>query len=295
VTSSELGPRLFCFGLGYSATRLARALIADGWAVGGTCRAAETVDQLRADGIDAYLFDGEATMAQIDAALAGTTHLLHSIPPGEAGDPVMALHGADITICVDLQWAGYLSTTGVYGDTDGAWVDETSPATPTGVRAQRRVDAERAWLDLWKGHDAAAHIFRLAGIYGPGRSALDAVRRGAAHRFIKPGHVFSRIHVDDIVTVLRASMHRPHPGAVYNVCDDAPAPSADVTTFACELLGIAPPPEILFEDADLSPMAKSFYADNRRVRNHRIRDELGVALAHPDYKSGLRAILAAEG
>ena len=288
-------PRLFCFGLGYSATRLARSLIADGWAVGGTCRSADAVDQLRDHGIDAHLFDGETAMAQIDAALAGTTHLLNSIPPGDDGDPVLALHGADLIAVAGLQWAGYFSTTGVYGDTDGDWVDETSLVAPSGIRAQRRVDTERAWFGLWDGGDAAAHIFRLAGIYGPGRSALDAARRGAGHRIIKSGHVFSRIHVDDIAAVLRASMAQPNPGAVYNVCDDAPAASADVTAFACDLLGIAPPPEIAFDDADLSPMARSFYADNRRVRNTRINDELGVTLAHPDYKSGLRAILAAEG
>ncbi len=295
MASPDQPPRLFCFGLGYSAGRLARTLMADGWAVGGTCWSADAVNQLRAQDIDAHLFDGDAAMATIHAALAGTTHLLNSIPPGEDGDPVLALHGADLAACAGLQWAGYLSTTGVYGDTDGAWVDETSPVAPTGIRARRRVQAERAWFDLWDGQDAAAHIFRLAGIYGPGRSALDAARRGAGHRIIKPGHVFSRIHVDDIVTVLRASMARPNPGAVYNVCDDAPAASAAVTCFACDLLGITPPPEIAFDDADLSPMARSFYADNRRVRNRRIHDELGVKLAHPNYKSGLRAILAGEG
>jgi len=286
---------LFCFGLGYSATRLARVLLADGWVVGGTCRSADAVNQLRAQGIDAHLFHGEAAMTQLDATLAGTTHLLNSIPPGDDGEPVLRLHGADLAAAAGLQWAGYLSTTGVYGDTGGAWVAENSPVAPTGIRAQRRVRAERAWFDLWDGHDAAAHIFRLAGIYGPGRSALDAARQGARHRIIKPGHVFSRIHVDDIVAVLRASMARPNPGAVYNVCDDAPAASADVTTFACDLLGIAPPPETAFEDADLSPMARIFYADNRRVRNNRLHDELGVKLVHPDYKSGLRAILAGGG
>ena len=263
----EAQRRLFCFGLGYSATRLARALIADSWSVAGTCRSPDAVTDLRVDGIDADLFDGEVAMDRIGDALAGATHLLHSIPPGEAGDPVLRLHGPDIARCAGLQWA-------------------------TGDRGQRRAGAERAWFDLFEHRDAAAHVFRLAGIYGPGRSALDTARQGARPRIIKPGHVFSRIHVDDIGTVLRASMARPNPGAIYNVCDDRPAPSSDVTAFACELLGIAPPPEILFEDADLSPMARSFYADNRRVRNDRIRDELGVELAYPDFETGLRAILA---
>lgn len=287
VITPEPQRRLFCFGLGYSAARLARALIADGWAVAGTCRSEDALSKLRAAGIDAHLFDGEVAMDRIDAALAGATHLLGSVPPDDDGDPVVRLHGADIAKCADLQWVGYLSTTGVYGNTGGAWVDESSETAPTGERGKRRVDAERAWLHL------GAHIFRLAGIYGPGRSALDAARRGARHRVIKPGHVFARIHVDDIAAVLTASMARPNPGAIYNVCDDRPAPSADVTEFACALLGVAPPPGIAFEDADLSPLAKSFYADNRRVRNDRIRDELGVKLAFPDFEAGLRAILAA--
>ncbi|NQU72727.1 MAG: SDR family oxidoreductase [Rhodospirillales bacterium] len=294
--------RLFCFGLGYSASRLARALIADGWAVAGTCRTAEAAAQLRADGIDAHLFDGVAGMDHMDALLAGATHLLSSVPPEVDGDPVLRLHGADIARCAGLptglKWVGYLSTTGAYGDTGGAWVDEAAPVAPTGDRGKRRVHAERQWLGLFGdrvGNGAAAiHVFRLAGIYGPGRSALDAARRGASHRIIKPGHVFSRIHVDDIAAVLRASMDRPNPGAIYNVCDNFPAPSAEITSFACKLLGIAPPPEIAFEDADLSPMAKSFYADNRRVRNNRIRDELGVTLTYPDYETGLRAIFAGE-
>lgn len=293
--------RLFCFGLGYSASRLARALIADGWAVAGTCRTEEAAATLRADGIDAHLFDGVAGMDHMDDLLFGATHLLSSVPPDADGDPVLRLHGADIAKAAELptgpKWIGYLSTTGAYGDTGGAWVDEAAPVAPTGDRGKRRVQAERQWLALLGDrveNAAAVHVFRLAGIYGPGRSALDAARRGASHRIIKPGHVFSRIHVDDIVSVLRASMDRPNSGAIYNVCDNVPAPGAEITSFACKLLGIAPPPKILFEDADLSPMAKSFYADNRRVRNNRIRDELGVKLTYPDYETGLRAIFAGE-
>jgi nucleoside-diphosphate-sugar epimerase len=302
VTSPHLQRRLFCFGLGYSASRLARSLIADGWAVAGTCRTAKAAATLRADGIDAHLFDGVGRLDHMESLLAGATHLLSSVPPDphndNDGDPVLRLHRADIARCAGLKWIGYLSTTGAYGDTGGAWVDEAAPVAPTGDRGKRRVQAERQWLGLLGdrvGNGAAAvHVFRLAGIYGPGRSALDAARRGVSHRIIKPGHVFSRIHVDDIVSVLRASMDRPNPGAIYNVCDNVPAPSAEITSFACKLLGIAPPPEILFEDADLSPMAKSFYADNRRVRNNRIRDELGVKLTYPDYETGLRAIFAGE-
>jgi nucleoside-diphosphate-sugar epimerase len=295
VNSPVSHRRLFCFGLGYSAVRLAEALIAEGWTVAGTCRSIDAAVKLRTRGIDAHLFGGETGMDHAASALAGATHLLGSVPPGEGGDPVLRLQGSDIARCAHLEWAGYLSTTGVYGDSGGAWVDEGAPVRPTGARGERRAEAERAWLDLHRRHGTPVHVFRLAGIYGPGRSALDTARQGARARIVKPGHVFSRIHVDDIVATLMASIARPHPGTVYNVCDDLPAPNADVIAFACELLGIAPPPEIPIERAHISPLARSFYADNRRVRNDRIRDELGVMLRYPDYRTGLRAILAADG
>ena len=196
-----------------------------------------------------------------------------------------------------LAWAGYLSTTGVYGDTGGARVDETAAVNPTSERGRRRAEAEDGWLDLWRAAGVPVHVFRLSGIYGPGRSALGAVRAGTARRIDKPGHLFARIHVDDIAVVLRASMARPDPGAVYNVCDDQPAPAADVVAFACEILGVDAPPLVPFRQAarDMSPMALSFWRDNRRVDNTRIKRELGVRLNFPDYRAGLRAVLAAEG
>ena len=193
-----------------------------------------------------------------------------------------------------LEWIGYLSTTGVYGDTGGAWVDETATPAPTGARGRRRLAAENAWLAFGERHGLAVHVFRLAGIYGPGRNALATVRRGAAKRIDKPGHVFSRIHVADIAQVLAASIAKPNPGAIYNVCDDEPAPAADVVAHACALLGVAPPPLTPLDEADLSPMARSFYADNRRVSNARIKNELGVALRFPDYRAGLASLLAEE-
>jgi len=282
-------PRLFCFGLGYCALRLADSLLAEGWTVAGTCRAAAARDALRARGIDAHLFgDG----VRLDpSALAGGTHLLTSIPPGEAGDPVLAAHGGDIAAAATFRWAGYLSTTGVYGDRGGGWVDEDTPPRPGMARTRRRAAAEAQWRDYGSAHGIPTHIFRLAGIYGPGRSVLDQVRAGTARRLVKPGQLFSRIHVDDIVAVLRASMARPNPGAIYNVCDDEPAPTPEVVAYAAGLLGVAPPPEVPFEDAELSPMALSFYAENRRVRNGRIKRELGVTLRYPDYRAGLDAIL----
>jgi nucleoside-diphosphate-sugar epimerase len=285
-------PRLFCFGLGYTALALARGLMAEGWRIAGTTRNADKQSELASEGYEVLLFDRDRPLHDAAAALAGATHVLTSVSPEEAGDPVLAHHVADLRRCANLEWVGYLGTTGVYGDRAGAWVDEADPVAPSMPRTRRRVAAEGHWL----ASGLPVHIFRLAGIYGPGpgRNALDAVRAGTARRIIKPGQVFGRVHVDDIAQVLRASIARPNPGAIYNVADDEPAPPQDVIAFACALLGVAPPPEVPYEQADLSPMARSFYADNRRVCNARIKDELGVKLRYPTYRDGLRAILADE-
>jgi len=289
-TTTTTMSRLFCFGLGYTAGRLAHALLPGGWSVAGTRRNGEPVGTQAGDGTERFIFDRDHPLPA--GALEGTTHILHSVPPDAAGDPVYDLHADGIAALPGLAWMGYLSTTGVYGDSGGGWVDETSPLRPSSARTERRVKAESRWLDLGRERSLPVHVFRLAGIYGPGRSVLDQLRAGTARRIGKPGQVFSRIHVDDIVAVLRASMDRPAPGAIYNVCDDRPAPQPAVIEYAASLLGIAPPPLVPFEDADLSPMAKSFYADSRRVRNDRIKSQLGVRLAYPDYETGLRAILA---
>jgi nucleoside-diphosphate-sugar epimerase len=283
---------LFCFGLGYSATVLARQLLAKGWRVTGTCRSRDTQVELSRLGIEAHLFDRDHQIGNLAALLEPATHLLSSVPPDERGDPVLDLHHAPIDAASQrLSWIGYLSTTGVYGDRDGGWVDEMSELQPSGERGQRRVAAEQGWRSF----DQPAHLFRLAGIYGPGSSALDTVREGRAKRIVKPGQIFSRIHVADIARVLEASMARPHAGAAYNVCDDDPAPPSDVIAFAAALLNLPPPPEVPFEQADLSPMARSFYDDNKRVSNSRIKRELGVALQYPSYRVGLPAILSAGG
>ncbi len=290
--------RLFCFGLGYSAQALVSDWRTEGWRIAGTCREPDRAEDLRREGIDIHLFDGTAPMQAAAAALAGTTHLLISVPPDESGDPVLRWHAADIGALMKatprLAWAAYLSTTGVYGDRAGDWVGEASARLPTGERGRRRVAAEDGWLALWREHGVPVHLFRLAGIYGPGRNALDTVRAGKARRIDKPGQVFSRVHVDDIVAVLRASIAKPNPGAAYNVCDDNPAPPEEVIRYACELLGVTPPPLVPFERADLSPMARSFYDDNKRVRNERIKTELGVTLRYPDYRAGLNALLRSE-
>jgi nucleoside-diphosphate-sugar epimerase len=284
---------LFCFGLGYSALALAERLQAEGWSVAGTCRTAEKQAALAARGMAAHRFEREHPLADAAAALAGTTHLLVSVPPDAAGDPVLDAHGADIAALKTLAWAGYLSTTGVYGDRGGGWVDEATPLAPSGERNRRRAAAEAGWLALQARRGVPVHVFRLAGIYGPGRNPLLALREGRARRIVKPGQVFGRIHVEDVAQVLLASMARPNPGAIYNVTDDESADPAVVIEHAAALLGVSPPPPEPFESAALTPMARSFYEDCKRVRNDRIKRELGIALRYPTYREGLAALRAA--
>ncbi len=277
---------LISFGHGYSAQALARRLIPQGWQIFGTTRKPEACDSLRASGITPVLWPDAITELPFDRA----THLLASAAPSKQGDPILALVGDQIArIAPNLTWAGYLSTTAVYGDHDGAWIDETTPATPVSPRGQLRLEAEQAWRAL---PDLPLHIFRLAGIYGPGRGPFAKVRAGTARRIIKPGQVFSRIHVEDIAQVLAASMQAPNPGALYNLCDDEPVPPQDVIGYAAQLLGLEQPPAIPFDQAEMTPMARSFYSENKRVRNDRIKDELGVTLAYPNYRVGLDALRA---
>lgn len=293
MSSAQPAGRLFCFGLGFSARALADRLRGAGWVVAGTTRSAEKAGELRAAGLEAVLFDRDRPLDPAD--LAGTTHLLVSIAPDQEGDPVLDRHVADLAALPGLQWIGYLSTTGVYGDWQGAEVDEISDLRGAKGRNRRRIAAEAAWFALHAEQGLPVHVFRLAGIYGPGRSALDQVRAGRARCIDKPGHLFSRIHVEDIARVLLASIALPNPGRVYNVCDDEPAPAAEVTAYACKLLGVEPPSPIALEEAEMSPMALSFWQDNRLVSNRRLHEELGVTLAYPNYRAGLEAILAAEG
>jgi nucleoside-diphosphate-sugar epimerase len=293
ITMSDT-PTLFCFGLGYCATDLSRRLTAKGWSVRGTSRNEEACEKFATQGIQAWPFDRDRPLADPAVALDGVSHILSSVPPDATGDAVIDQHGGDIAaLSGSLKWAGYLSTTGVYGDRGGETVAETADLRPSTVRGERRVAAEGGWCGLWRDHGVPVHLFRLAGIYGPGRNALATVKGGQARRIVKPGQIFSRIHLDDISTILEASMAQPNPGAAYNLCDDEAAPPQDVIAYACELLGVDPPPEIPFEDADLSDMARSFYAENKRVSNERIKHELGVTLAYPDYRAGLRALLEA--
>ncbi|MFO1037209.1 MAG: SDR family oxidoreductase [Geminicoccaceae bacterium] len=282
---------LFCFGLGYSARVLARRLKAKGWTVRGTTRRPEKAAALAAEGFEPHLFGRDRPLDDPEAALAGVTHVLHSIAPDEAGDPVLDLHGDDLRALPDLRWLGWLGTTAVYGDRQGGWVDETTLIEPSLARADRRARAEAGWLES----GLPVHLFRLAGIYGPGRNPFVNLRDGTARRIVKAGQVFSRIHVEDIATVLEASIAKPRPGAIYNVCDDEPSPPQDVVAYAASLMGVEPPPEQPYETADLSPMARTFYKDNRRVRNDLIKRELGVMLAYPTYREGLSALLPVDG
>lgn len=273
---------LLTLGHGYCAAALARRLIPKGWTVIGTTR--NRTDALRAQGVEPLLWPGD-----LGPALARATHVLVSIAPDDQGDPVLRDHAAELAQ-VRPEWVGYLSTTAVYGDHQGGWVDETTPPTPTTNRGALRVAAEAAWSAL----GLPLHIFRLAGIYGPGRGPFAKVRDGTARRIIKPGQVFSRIHVADIAAVLEASIQHPNPGRIYNVCDDDPAPPEDVLSYAAHLLGLPEPPAIAYDTAEMSAMARSFYAESKRVRNDRIKTELGVRLAYPSYREGLAALLAAE-
>ncbi|WP_254868489.1 SDR family oxidoreductase [Phaeobacter sp. HF9A] len=281
--STETRKTLLCLGFGYTARALAARLLDQGWRVIGTTR--NSGDSAPMQGVELVTWPGEAI------PLDGVTHILVSISPTSEGDPVVNALQDQITQISTLEWLGYLSTTAVYGDQDGAWVDESTPALPSSQRGEWRAQAEAAWQAL---PDLPLHVFRLAGIYGPGRGPFAKLMAGKARRIVKPGQVFSRIHVDDIAQVLMASIARPNPGAIYNVCDDEPAPPQDVLGYAAELLGLPVPAEVPFDEAGMSPMARSFYGENKRVHNTRIKEELGVSLLYPEYRSGLQAVLAAE-
>lgn len=284
---------LFCFGLGYSALALARHLRDQGWRIAGTARNAEKCDELARENFAMHVFDGTTWPDDMQAALEQADAVLVSTPPGEHGDPVLSAGAAKLrALAQSWRWLGYLSSTGIYGDKKGGWVDETTPPQPTGPRSAKRLAAEIAWAVFASQTDAPLHIFRIAGIYGPGRNALEALRAGTARRFDKPGQIFSRIHVDDLATVLAASIVHPAPGAIYNVCDDEPASQADVIAHGAGLLGMVPPPLEPFAAAEptLSEMAKSFYRNSKRVRNDKMKRELGVSLAYPTYREGLLAL-----
>ncbi len=292
---SDKEKHLFCFGFGYCCEYLAPVLMHNGgWSVSGTTRDEEKFTNLRAQGVRAHFMDKDLPLHDALYTLKDVTHILISTPPGEAGDPSFNLHADDVAKLQHLEWVGYLSTTGAYGDRGGAWVDETMSARPTTKRGSRRLKAEEQWLSLLQSAGVPVHIFRLAGIYGPGRSAIDSVRMGVARRIDKSGHAFSRIHVEDIIQVLVQSIMNPKAGEIYNVCDDFPAPSHEVIDYACQLLGVQSPPLLDFDKVDLAPITRSFYTDNKRIKNDKIKNDLGVCLKYTDYKLGLKACLGSD-
>ncbi len=290
---------LLVFGHGYSSDAFVRRVRPRFDRMVSTVRSQAKADRLAGEGIETRLFDGGAAGREpvVDPALgsdiAGADAILVSIAPDESGDPVLRHFSEALRAAPHVRWIGYLSTVGVYGDHDGEWVDESTPVRPVSERSVRRVEAEEEWLTLGRQSGKAVQVFRLAGIYGPGRNGLVNLREGTAKRLVKPGQVFNRIHVEDIAGVLEASLDHPSPGAIYNVTDDEPAPPQDVVTFAAGLLGVEPPPEQDFASAVLSPMARSFYSENKRVSNRRLREDLGYDLRYPTYREAHRALFEA--
>ncbi|MCC2097007.1 MAG: SDR family oxidoreductase [Hyphomicrobiales bacterium] len=288
---------LFIFGLGYSVTHFIQRYRNEFVSISGTVRSADKAAQFAADGIKTYVWDGSGKNDSIATALADVDDIIVSIPPGPDGDPVAHAFGEAIDTAPLLRTIVYLSTVGVYGDHQGEWVSEDAPAQPHNDRSRHRLRAEREWTALAGASGLNLHILRLAGIYGPGRNAFENLRKGRAKRVIKPGQVFNRIHVEDIARTITACLDRTTRGElrVWNVADNEPAPPQDVVTFAADMIGVDPPPEVAFEDADMTPMARSFYSDNKRISNRALREELGVTLACPTYREGLSDIATREG
>jgi nucleoside-diphosphate-sugar epimerase len=284
--------KLFCFGFGYSARAIAGRLRSQLQTAWGTTREPDKADQIAMRAVRPILFDGTQRQDAVSAALAKADHVLVAIPPSKAGDPVLAHHREDLA-ALKPRALVYLSTVGVYGDHGGAWVDEESECRPISERSRRRLQAEAEWRRFAEETGVPVAIIRLAGIYGPRRGPFEKVRRGTARRIVKPGQVFNRIHVDDIATVVEAAFAKRASG-IFNGVDDEPAPPQDVLAYAAELLGTPPPPEVAFEDAELTPMARSFYGENKRVRNDKIKRQLGVQLVYPTYREGLSALLTLE-
>ena len=322
---------LFCFGLGYSARALALRLATQGWKISGTRRDVAGREAIRELGYDGYVFTGEAAGEGVAAALKSATHVLTSAAPDTLGDPVLRHHIKDLAAAASIEWIGYLSTIGVYGDFGGAWIDETAELNPASKRGQRRVDAEAEWRrhgeaticdamgdmatrdtatrdtatrdtatrdtatrdtatrDLATGQ--AVQVFRLAGIYGPGRSTITKLRNGTARRIAKPGQVFNRIHVEDVAGAVIASIETPEPGGIYNVVDDEPMPPQDVIAYVAGLIGMDPPPELAFDTADMTDMARSFYGESKRVSNARLKQRLGYVFRHPTFREGFQALV----
>ena len=284
--------KLFCLGLGYSAQWLGRQVLEQGWEVSGTLNNKDNIPNATELGFRAYKWNNNTRLSSKALNdLKEATHIIVSIPPNENGETVVRNFWSELASSNLLEWVGYLSSTGVYGNHNGGWVDESSPLKPRLQKTKNRIFAERAWLSLFTKYGIPVHVFRLSGIYGPERNVLKALIEGRAQRVRKENHVFSRIHVDDITNTLMASIKKPHPGSIYNVGDDEPAAHEDVVAYGSKLLGTTPPPLVTFENAKISPLAKSFYIESRRVNNARIKSELNIKLKYPNYREGLDALV----
>jgi nucleoside-diphosphate-sugar epimerase len=289
---------LICFGLGYSAQHFVETFGEKFDRIVGTVRSAERAAALNAHPwgrLKALIFDGTAVTPDLRSAIAEADAALISVPPDDSGDPALRMCGDALAHAQRLRGIVYLSTIGVYGDRGGAWVDEATPPQPGAARSRERLAAEQAWIDLGARHNVAVAILRLAGIYGPGQNALVQIASGNARRIVKPGQVFNRIHVGDIAQAIDAAFARRASG-IFNVADDKPTPPADPILFAAQLMGVAPPREIPFAQAapSMSPMALSFWQECRRVKNDKLKRELGVSLRYPTYREGLRAVFEAQ-
>lgn len=285
---------LFCFGFGYSCAHLAQMIqekYPDEWEIRGTTRDPEKRDYYRDKGVKLYLHDALSPSMDMASRLEEATHILISAPPDKEGDPVFRAYADEIAASKNLQWLGYFSTTGIYGNREGRSVTETSEVRPSTIRGSRRAEAEKQWLILNRKKSLPLHIFRLSGIYGPDRSAIESVKAGLARRIYKEDHVFNRIHVKDICNVVLKSFEKPTPGQIYNVADDEPAPSHEIIAYACELMGRDLPPLIPIEEANLVPITMSFYSDNKRVDNSKVKDTLIGKLEFPTYREGLQNCL----
>ncbi len=289
--------RVFFFGMGYSSLAAARAMhamIDPAIPVSGTTRTDDKAELLADTPCRIHQFDGLVPGPTLGPDLRAATHVVLSIPPDELGDPALRLHRADLDAAGDLEWICYYSTVGVYGDFGGDWIDEDATARPVNRRSRQRIEAEAAWADYAGARGVKLCILRIAGIYGPGRSAFDKLRAGEARRIVKPGQVFNRIHVEDIARVTALAAERRLEG-IYNLSDDEPAPPQDLVSHAAQMMGVPAPPDTPFETAQMTEMARSFYSDNKRVSNRRLKDALGIEMLYPTYRDGLAAIYAQRG